>query len=813
MPQPYIHSFAHIPTVRSTFPPGTSSDSHTRQSGGGHGHGHGDVDGGVDVVGHGGNDGDDGHGALPQEFDFIVVGGGPSGCALATRLYARTQGRASVLLVEAGMHPAESPELNNCVPRILQTRALHRSAFDYAYPTHHEHEREHEDDHEREHGHEHGHEHERHHEHGNTEDTEDNKDGEGGAAQGTEHGANPNPKPKPKQLVLNSGKVLGGSTCINFGIWTKGAKADYDLWAALVGCDEFSWAGMGACFDRAVSPSLPNPTPPHPTPTNPPTPTPTHPAPAPTPTPPIKTRRISQSPRLHRWSGVARRALEERGFRVLDSAVDRVYGVDDGVNGGLGVNGVNGGLGELGGSDTGARVGGGVGGEGGGREGVADVFGELTECVDAAQARSTALGYFEAIVDPLLLPQTREADTASASASSPLIPAGAIPAPATPATPTTPTRARAKFEVWTSLRVERVVFEDDVDGEEGKKKKAVGVQTRFGVVRARREVSPYILLQSGIGPAPHLAARGVPLVRDSPGVGRNLWEHPFVDVRAKLRPAHRKDTVETFASLVTSAPHLHQWATERSGLMSGLPYEWLAYSNMHAELSSLFTPPHPSSRPSPPPLQPSAPPSTLIPPTPTDTHVLLRSNAPHIEHLIHYGHGLAPAPDATASSYIAVSTVLLVPRSRGYVEIPPTSTSTSTLTLRGAEGPAAETPQKPRIVVNQLKDPVDRCVLRAAVRRAYAILGAPAWRAYLEEVGEKGDAELDEVVRQRVTTPVLGDGVVDTRFRVEGVEGLRVAGTSSPPLPFPTRMLPISPHFLISSFPRLPYMLILCIIS
>ena len=54
------------------------------------------------------------------------------------------------------------------------------------------------------------------------------------------------------------------------------------------------------------------------------------------------------------------------------------------------------------------------------------------------------------------------------------------------------------------------------------------------VVRARREVivsggtynSPHLLMLSGIGPAAHLRDHGIAVVHDSPGVGRNLQEHP-----------------------------------------------------------------------------------------------------------------------------------------------------------------------------------------------------------------------------------------------------------------------------------------------
>jgi choline dehydrogenase len=70
--------------------------------------------------------------------------------------------------------------------------------------------------------------------------------------------------------------------------------------------------------------------------------------------------------------------------------------------------------------------------------------------------------------------------------------------------------------------------------------RAVGVTyVRDGIVRearASREVllcagtigSPQLLMLSGIGPAEHLGSLGVPVVRDLPGVGGNLQDHPRV---------------------------------------------------------------------------------------------------------------------------------------------------------------------------------------------------------------------------------------------------------------------------------------------
>lgn len=48
--------------------------------------------------------------------------------------------------------------------------------------------------------------------------------------------------------------------------------------------------------------------------------------------------------------------------------------------------------------------------------------------------------------------------------------------------------------------------------------------------------SPHLLMLSGIGPADQLSEHGIPLVKDLPGVGQNLRDHPTVHVSWKAQP-------------------------------------------------------------------------------------------------------------------------------------------------------------------------------------------------------------------------------------------------------------------------------------
>lgn len=92
-----------------------------------------------------------------------------------------------------------------------------------------------------------------------------------------------------------------------------------------------------------------------------------------------------------------------------------------------------------------------------------------------------------------------------------------------------PALKRQNLDLRTDTQVSRLVFE-------GKRCVGVEVDSPDGprVIRAKREVivsggtfnSPQLLMLSGIGPAEHIKSHGIEVLHDSPGVGRNLQEHP-----------------------------------------------------------------------------------------------------------------------------------------------------------------------------------------------------------------------------------------------------------------------------------------------
>ena len=99
-------------------------------------------------------------------------------------------------------------------------------------------------------------------------------------------------------------------------------------------------------------------------------------------------------------------------------------------------------------------------------------------------------------------------------------------------------RRRPNLQIETGAHATRVLFKEG---------RATGVEiVQDGEVRAvdaAREVilcggainTPQLLMLSGVGPADELAAHGIRVLADRPGVGQNLHDHPIVGVHFALR--------------------------------------------------------------------------------------------------------------------------------------------------------------------------------------------------------------------------------------------------------------------------------------
>jgi choline dehydrogenase len=128
--------------------------------------------------------------ALLPKYDYVVVGAGSAGCVLARRL--SEDGRASVLLIEAGPDDCGVPEIE----RASAWTSLLRGAYDWGYNY--------------------------------------------APASPTLH----RPIPIPR------GRVLGGSSSINAMLWNRGHPSDYDAWEA-AGAKGWNFSTLLPYFKRA----------------------------------------------------------------------------------------------------------------------------------------------------------------------------------------------------------------------------------------------------------------------------------------------------------------------------------------------------------------------------------------------------------------------------------------------------------------------------------------------------------------------------------------------------------------------------------
>ena len=129
---------------------------------------------------------------MAESYDFVIVGGGSAGCALANRLSADPSNR--VLVLEAGRRAWKADVVLH-MPAAL-SMGIGNRFYDWMYES------------------------------------------------------EPEPQMGGRRVYHARGKVLGGSSSINGMIFQRGNPMDYDRWAATPGCEAWDWAHCLPYFKR-----------------------------------------------------------------------------------------------------------------------------------------------------------------------------------------------------------------------------------------------------------------------------------------------------------------------------------------------------------------------------------------------------------------------------------------------------------------------------------------------------------------------------------------------------------------------------------
>jgi len=308
-----------------------------------------------------------------------------------------------------------------------------------------------------------------------------------------------------------------------------------------------------------------------------------------------------------------------------------------------------------------------------------------------------------------------------------------------------PAAGRPNLVVRTGAQVTGLVFEGEDEA-----LRATGVAFREGgkahTVTAAREVvlaagaigTPQLLQLSGIGPAALLQEHGIPLQRDLPGVGANLQDH--LQVRAVFE-VQGVTTLNTLASSLLGKARIGlEYALRQSGPMSMAPSQLGCFTRSSE-----------------------------------------RHRWPNVEYHVQPLSLDAFGEPLHRFNAFTASVCNLNPTARGHVRIR-----------------SARPEDAPQILANYLSTAEDRQVAADSLRLTRRIAAMPALAPYRPQevkpgvqfqsdedlarlAGDIGTTIFHPVGTCRMGRPDDPDAVVDSRLRVRGVRGLRIADASVMP--------------------------------
>ncbi|KAH8672143.1 putative choline dehydrogenase [Tricladium varicosporioides] len=264
--------------------------------------------------------------------------------------------------------------------------------------------------------------------------------------------------------------------------------------------------------------------------------------------------------------------------------------------------------------------------------------------------------------------------------------------------------------------------------------------------------SPQLLMVSGIGPKDAIQAQGIEVIADRPGVGQNMYDNVLVG------PTYEVDVVthNSLANPNFTAQAVAQYQKDRTGMLTNVGGDIAGFERL-----------------SPPDIS-NATYQALTSTYPSDW--------PHIEYLIldaYFGAGTDSTVGlGNGKQYVAASVGIVSTFSRGNITIS-----------------SPDTAKNPVISPNWLLDPRDQDIAIAAFKRGRKLFSTTAMKPIVVQEAFPGanitsDAQILEIVKATANSVYNGAGtnkmgkfddplaVVDSKFKVIGVKGLRVVDAS-----------------------------------